>query len=54
LNHADDPLEVIMASAEPKPDFEREGRAAKAPLAAPTMEAVRALPVRPFSALRPA
>src|SRR5438094_388668 len=31
-------------------DFKRERRAAKAPLAAPTIEAVPALPVRPVSA----
>jgi hypothetical protein len=42
LNIADDPSEVIIASAEPKPDFEQEGRAASSPLAATTLKSVRA------------
>jgi hypothetical protein len=25
MNFADEPLEIVMASAKPKPDFERDG-----------------------------
>src|SRR2546423_15595210 len=50
LNHADDPLEVVMASAQPKPDFKRERRAASSPPAAATKEAGGGLPPSPPSA----
>jgi hypothetical protein len=53
FNHADDPFEVVMAPAQPKPDFERERRAASSALVLTTLEGVQALPVRRL-ALRPA
>src|SRR2546429_8788092 len=46
LNHADDPLEDLMASAQPKPDFKRERRAAASPPSAATMEGAGGSPPR--------
>src|SRR5919197_23276 len=45
MNFADEPLEIVMASAKPKPDFERERRGAPAALSLPTLKSVRAFPL---------
>jgi hypothetical protein len=53
LNIADDPLEIVMASAQPKPDFKRERRAAAAALALQTLEVARLCRATVFNPIGP-